>query len=426
MMSRDEFTHPGDASTLSEETDPFLAEAVATLLALRRATSAVLGECGGLDRAADLATRLGVDRSLAWKVWRVGRDTAGYPSPAHIPGSQGYEHFLRAATATGVSEETINAARLAFAAFLRLTASHAGDRASVDLMLGRLTEEGRTRLEVSFRRDGFRANAYLLGVQAAALYQLDALVDAGPAFQPEVWRVRGHFGLRRTGSNGAWLIARSTLVDTEGPTNLLKRDPLMAPQSHHDEVDRSPILLPDFCSSPEPMVIRRVIPPATVEDELRLGHVGQLGEVDVVTGERVHSMPPSQSARNAVTMNVLTPGKRLCYDVMVQRDLLDGARLADWLSLRVHSTVQTDLPYLRGDDFATIPVLEQFEDLGPASKAPEASEIPRQGAMLRWLLSRLPGGPDAYVLARLRMRFPPVPSVIAASYASRGWPTDRA
>lgn len=418
-MSNAEIPQAGVASSFTDAEDPFLVDAVATLLALRRTTSAVLGECGGLDRAADVATRLCVDRSLAWKVWRVGRDTAGYPSPAHIPGIQGYEHFLRAASAIGVGEETINAARSAFAAFQRLTASHAGDRASVDLMLGRLTDEGRTRLEVSLRRDGFRANAFLLGVQAAALYQLDALVDAGPSFQPEVWRVRGHFGLRRTGSNTAWLIARSTLVDAQGPTNLLQRDPLDAHPPSLDDSARSPILLPQFCSTPEPMVIRRVIPPATVEDELRLGHVGQLGEVDVVTGERVHSMPPALSDRNAVTMNVLTPGKRLCYDVMVHRDLLKDTRITEWLSLRVHSTVQTDLPFLRGDDYATIPVLEQFVDLGPAASAPEAAEIPRQGAMLRWLLGRLPGGPSAYSLARVRMRYPPVPSVIAAGYPSR-------
>lgn len=423
-----------EAGSAYDGSDPFLAEAGATLLSLRRTTSAVLSECGGLDRAVHVSTRLGLDRSLGWKVWQVGRGSAGYPSPAHIPGAQGYEHFLRSARASGVAEETIVAARRAFAAFERLTASHAGNRASVDLMLGRLTDEGRTRLEVSLRRDGFRANAYLLGVQAAALYQVDALVDAGPRFHPEVWRIRGHFGLRRTGASGAWLIARSTRVDAAGPTNMLQRDPLGAPSTPDQRTaadveraatsdagasERSPILLPQFCSSPEPMVIRRTIPPATIEDELRLGHVGQLGEVDVVTGERVHSMPPPLTPRSAVTMSVLTPGERLCYDVVVHRDLLAGSRLTDWLRLRVHTTVQTDLPYLRGDDFATIPVPEQFEDLGSALDAPEAAEIPRQGVMLRWLLSQLPGGPGAYRLARVRLRYPPVPSVLAAGYPTR-------
>jgi hypothetical protein len=423
-----------DPAAPHDGSDPFLAEAGATLLSLRRATSAVLSECGGLDRAVHVSTRLGLDRSLGWKVWQVGRGSAGYPSPAHIPGAQGYEHFLRAARAAGVAEETVVAARRAFAAFERLTASHAGNRASVDLMLGRLTDEGRTRLEVSLRRDGFRANAYLLGVQAAALYQVDALVDAGPRFHPEVWRIRGHFGLRRTGASGAWLISRSTRVDADGPTNMLQRDPLGSPPTPAPSAlgdapgaaareaitsERSPILLPQFCSSPEPVVIRRTIPPATVEDELRLGHVGQLGEVDVVTGERVHSMPPPQSSRSAVTMSVLTPGERLCYDVVVHRDLFAGSRLTDWLRLRVHTTVQTDLPYLRGDDFATIPVPEQFEDLGAALDAPEAAEIPRQGVMLRWLLAQLPGGPGAYRLARVRLRYPPVPSVLAAGYPTR-------
>jgi hypothetical protein len=395
------------ATRSKSDRSDFATVAEQTLRTLRRATAAVLAACGGLERAVDVATRFGLDRSLAWKVWHIGYGTGATPSPAHIPGRLGYARFLDAAGVAGVGAEVIAEARASFAAFQQLLAHHAGDRATADSMLGVLTEEGRTRRETALRREACRANAYFLGVQASSLYQLDVLLAPEPGFMPDLVRIRGHFGLLRMRAGVTWRLARTTLMRADGPSGELHREPLLGGDASEGG------LMPEFCSRPLPLVTRRVVDGVTVEDELAPGEVGQGGAVDVVTGEWISRMPRSKAVRDAVTMRVTTPAERLCYEVVAPPEVVER------LTLRVHSTVQTEHPYMRAEDYDQIPVLESFEDLGPVADAPAAPEIPRQGAIMRWVLGAMWDRVRGSRVWRVRMRYPIVPSCLAAVYVLR-------
>lgn len=320
--------------------------------------------------------------------------------------------FLDAATRIGVPKELIDASRQAFEGLQDLVRTHAGDRASADILLGPLTDEGRRRLELSLRRDGFRAHAHVLGVQASALYQADVILPPKPGFLPDVARVRGHFGLRRNRADVRWIVARSTVMHADGPRGDVRREPLQS----GDATDGSaPALLHQFCSDPLPVVERRVIGGVTVEDVLQPGMVGQIGAVDVVTGERFGQMPRRDFKEDAVVMPVSVPCERLCYEVLMPRALLERKP-----RLRVHSTIQTEMPYVRGPDFAAIPVPETLENLGDAQSAPSAPYIPRHAQMLRWMLDQIGPVPGGLELWRVRMRFPPIPICIAVSYSLTG------
>lgn len=392
----------------------FDASALSTLQSLRAAVSAVFSEVAGLDRAVDVATQLGLDRSLAWKLWQVGQGGGSVPSPAHIPGRQGFATFLAAAARGGAGPASIEAAQAAFEGFNRFTRTHAGDRATAHSMLGGLTDQGRERMEMALRRDGFRASAHFLGLAVEAVYQADVLLRPEPGRLPDVVRLRGHFGLSWIRRNVSWVVSRSTRVTPEGPTDQVRREPL--------EPGDGSALVPAFCSDPTPTLRRRVVAGVTVEDELVRGRVGATGAVDVVTAERIGHMPRAGGSgagagtTDAVTMALMTPCERACYDVIAPRGLIPRCP-----SLRVHSTVQTELPYLRGEDFNTIPVLERFEqvgELGPG-RAPGATEVPRHAEMLAWLAERLgegADGPTDWTIWRVRMRHPPVPSCLAATY----------
>lgn len=404
---------PGLANTRTQtdlsrpvQVDPFVNEAQATLMELRSAVAAVLAACGGIDRAVDVANRLGLDNSLAWKIWQVGRDHGGLPSPAHICGRSGFERFLTAAEQSGIASDLVHRARSAFDGFERLMRRHAGDRATADRLLGHISGEGKRRLDTAIRRDGFRANSYLLGIQAASTYQLDAVVSGDRAFMPEIYRVRGHFGLQRNRADAPWILSRTTLVHETGPSATLCRGPIDGTSPALGN-----LLLTQFCSDPNLPIVRRVLPDSTVEDEIPEGPVGQQAAIDVVLGEHFSGMPRRDVSFDALVMRVLTPSERLVYDI-----LLPEGQSPTEMELRVHSTVQTDLPYLRGETYAAIPVTEKFERLGPVLKAPEATEIPRQGAMIKWLVGKLPPHAQNSVLWRTHMRYPPVPSVLAARY----------
>lgn len=415
--------------------DAFSLEATDVLRELRRTTATVLGACRGVDRAVEVSAKLGIDRSLAWKLWRVGQGPGACPSPAHIPGKQGFLRFLDAAANAGVDPVLIRDAKSAYERLEQLSETYAGDRASAGNMLGALTEEGRTRLETSLRRDAFRANAFFLAVQAEAMYQLDVILPRGdnPRAGLDVVRVRGHYALRRNRPNVPWIVARSTAVDAQGPSANVRRSPLRAPASAEDLPDRPfPVLLPEFSTDPMPTVVRRLVAGVTVEDELQPGPVGQVGAVTIVTGERVsrdelaaHADPGRARARtDAVTMSVTTPCERLCYDVVIPEGLAAGP-----IRLRLHSTVQMELPYLRGPEAGVIPVSESFEDLGDVHLAPPVPEIARHAELLRWTMSRALSPPGAggdgpasqappmrFRLWRARMRFPPIPSCLAAAF----------
>lgn len=394
----------------------FAREATRTLQELRRSAAAVLSAIGA-ERAVDVAGRLRIDKSLAWKIWRVAQGPDACPSVAHIPGRAGFRRFTEASRAAGVSDELVRAAAEAFERYDRLALTHAGDRAAAGSMLGALSEEGRSRRELAERRDGFRANASFLGVQASAMYQLDLLIPRDSSDLPDVVRVRGHFGLMRNRENVSWILSRSTLVHADGPSARLTRVALRTwrdgPRSRPPD-EPLPVLIPEFSSHPLPPVRRRTIAGVTVEDELLPGPIGRTEAVTVVTGERVMVMPREAVRADAVTMSVNTPCERLCYDVVAPAGMFAAEP-----EMRVHSTVQVEHPFLRGPDFNVIPTSERLASLGTALLAPPAPDIPRHAEILAWTLRFADRPPQELRLWRVRMRFPPVPSCVAVTYRLR-------
>lgn len=394
-------------------TKSFETEAQVVLRRLRRCTAAVLGGVRGVSRAIDVADRLGLDRSLAWKVWRVAHGEHELPSTAHIPGHSGFYRFLQGAGLAGAGIESIRDATEAFEQFERLAEQHAGDRATADIMLGALSEEGRERHELARRREAFRANTHFLGVQCRAIYQLDALLPAPAGFLPEVCRLRGHYGLVRTRANVPWLISKSTLVTPTGLEASVKREPLNPATSGEQGLGYG--MIPAFCSRPLPLVRRSQVDDYTVEDELEPGAVGGSAAVDVTQGERVSNMPRrTPAATDAVTVPIFTPAERVCFDVIAHESLVEGVPL-----LKVNSTVHGDMPYRRGQDYDRIPVPEIFADLGSADGVGGAPEVPEHAAMLSWFLERLGHPPRDLRFFRARLRYPPMPCRIAAHYTFR-------
>ncbi len=383
----------------------FETDAVSVMRRLRRATAGVLGAVPGMARAVDVADRLGLDRSLAWKVWRVAQGESELPSPAHVPGRSGFVRFLEGAGVAGADSALVGEAKAAFEQFERLTAEHAGDRASADIMLAPLSDEGRRRQELARRRDAFRANSHFLGVQCRTLYQADVLLPSSPAYMPDVGRLRAHFGLRRMRSNVPWIVARSTLVNDQGPKGSYRREPL-APTATD-----AGFLVPQFSTVPASAVSRRVLDGFTVEDELAPGPVGEAAASDIVLAERVSMMTREAVASDAVTMPIFTPAERLVYDVLIHESAGAGAPV-----LKVNSTVHGDMPYLRGRDYDLIPVPEEFTDLGTAEETPAVAEVPRYTAMMAWFIERLGVPANALRCYRAKLRFPPLPARVAAHY----------
>lgn len=401
--SLDELTESGQ---LEEHAPRVLAQ-------LRRATAAVLSRMPNpVQRPIDLAGALGLDRSLAWKLWQVARGEGQIPSPKHIPGRSGYRIFADAAVQRGVDSALVTEARDAFDAFHRLGRAHAADRASMDILLGRFTAEGRSRHETALRRDMFRAQSDLLGVQARALLQIAVIYpDDQKGFMPQVALAKGHYGLQRTRKDAIWPVSQSTLVQAAGPNATHRRSTL---GGGADASGASPLIV-EFCSRPTPDVRRRLTDEYMYEDELMPGPIGQAYATDIVLGERVSSIPWEATDHDAITMRVRTPNEHLCCDLWLHERVASAAPV----ELEFYTLVNNPLPYARGDKRDRIPLREVISERGRGDRAAPAPEIPRHAELVDWVLNRVGQPASEFRVYRVQMRYAPIPICLTMTYGLR-------
>lgn len=381
---------------------------------LRRTLGSLLGAMPTVHRAVDLAEHLGIDRSLAWKVWRVSQGPDELPSPKHIPGRAAMDIFLAAASSRGVAPTLIEPVRECHTRLQGIIRRHAGDRASAEILLGQFTDEGRSRLEMQLRRDAFRAYSHFLGVRMRTRYQLDVVSPSGPEHMPSVARVRGYYGLQRTRAEARWVLSLGFVRQDAHAVGTLTRRPL-DPTIAEGPATSVPIL-PRFCSPGELPLRRQPTDSQTVVDELAPGPIGETGAADIVTGELIAHVPRRATSVDRVGVHLRTPSERLCYDVLIHRDVAGGRPPV----MGVYTTLNASTPQEIPEERDRVPVIEELRELGAADTAPIAVEVPRYAELQAWVFEQLRYDPRDYLLYRYSMRFPPVAIVIRATYPLAG------
>jgi len=406
--------HPIDAA-LADNAHALERAAPAVLKDLRAAVAALLDAGGWRDGpSAELSRSLGLDRSLAWKVWTLGGEAGALPSPQHVPGRAGVAKFLDAAEKAGAPADVIAQARDTFARYRELALQHAGDRASADILLGTLTPEGRERQDLSLRRGLFRGNSHVLGVQAALLYHCAAVFPGREGFFASVALVRGYFGLKTMRPGVSWVLGRSTLVQSTGPRLAPRRDTFDGDALD----DNAPPLLPEFCRPTGVQVRRRVVEGRTAQDELEPRPIGREGAVDVVTGEVIRDIPIDRGPRDAVTMAVRVPAESLCFDVLLHRD----AVAPDEATINCYSLVNNEFPFRDQSGIDEIPIAETLIEFGSPTDLRDLAGVAEHDALLARLISATGCRERDFRAVRFRMRFPPLPICIAIHYGARERP----
>ncbi|MGQ0629207.1 MAG: hypothetical protein ACT4PL_14040 [Phycisphaerales bacterium] len=379
-----------------------------SLRELRRSLRELLGTMGPWRRAVEVAERLRVDRSLAWKVWRVAQGPDELPSPKHVPGRAAMETFLTAAAGAGAPMASLDGARQAHARLEEVFRKHAGDRASAEIMLGRFTDEGRSRLEMQLRRDAFRASSHFLGVRARVRHQMDVVSPSPGAFMPRVARMRGYYGMQRTRTDARWVISSSYVVQTGGPAQNYRREALDPGAS----ADGAP-LARRFCSPADPPLVRVRSAGHTFVDELGPAPMGEAGSTDVVTAEVISEVPLDRVDHDAVAVNLRTPCERLCYELVVHRSIAERETPTLSIFTLLNSSGGQGAPDPRDE----VPILEKMRALGTADQALPAVDVPRHREVTAWMYERTGIDPREYLVYRFEMRFPPIPIMVWARYA---------
>lgn len=278
-------------------------------------------------RATDVGRRLGLDKSLAWKVARFVREADPVEAARHMPGAGGVEIVLRAAIARGVGSGEVEAVRRADQRLREFVGRHAGDRRSFEAMLGAGgTDE---RLLQEERRAFYRAGSTIWGVRARVQFLFLALrpseCDDGML---DGVQLGGLVDFERLRPDVPWIVRRLRASATDDFTSpvRMRREPLDPAGAERGAAG----LVPEYCSTPLPALHQYEDANGWVYDEIAPGQVGRRGAVTCVTGEIYRSALPyrhgADNTQGRYILTVRTPVESVLFDLLLHRSLTHFGR----------------------------------------------------------------------------------------------------
>ncbi|MBL0920494.1 MAG: hypothetical protein IBJ10_00005 [Phycisphaerales bacterium] len=271
-----------------------------------------------------MGRRLGLDKTLAWKVARFVEGADPVAAVRHMPGAGGVEIIVRAAEAQRVSGAILERVRLADRDLREFVSRHAGDRRAFEAMLS--GELGGARNESDERRAYFRSGSALWGVRAKLQFLMLALApSADRPGRLDAAQVSGFVDFERLRPDLPWIVRRLRAhSDSGADVYRVIRTPLVAERARRG----LPPLFDAHCSQPAPELRQFERENGWVYDELapvEPGRVGRAGAITVVLGERyMGALPMERSEDNAVgtyTLTVRTPVECVLFDLLLHRDL---------------------------------------------------------------------------------------------------------
>ncbi|MFT3683884.1 MAG: hypothetical protein QM783_02970 [Phycisphaerales bacterium] len=249
-----------------------------------------------------------------------------------IPGRAGMELFLTAAERGGAAAGAVEEVREAFARFRTMMESHAGDRPTLDLMLGELSTvaEGPAN-RPALRRAAYLCNSATWGVQVRTRVLAKILhpsaagagEDEGRGGLMDIALVRMFSGMRRVRPDAPLVLSRAVVLDNDGQA----RRKAVLESLDPDGGDAR--LLRRFCSDPAPELVGARTADNVVEQRVVGGPVGEQGAVTLCTGEvqreAASAFADEHNTQSRTAVEVRLPMQRLVIDVWMHRSICPDA-----------------------------------------------------------------------------------------------------
>ncbi len=370
------------------------------------------------DDPQTVSRALGFHRNLAWKFTRLMKSAhSGNPLP-YLPGGAGFDRALAAFERAGAPTDRLAAVSSARAAFDGMVQTHAGDRATLELMLDStgLAEAGET-LEVS-RKLAFQGNSGIWGVQARARFRL-LLVRPNPE-RPDLLdmaQASGLIDLRRFRPGASCLLFDRLLFNDDGT----HRETVVEPFDKDSGGQQDNLLWKRFCSDPLPAV--RVTPTRLgARHELVGDRVGNSGRADCVHGGIMRRFAPRYRDENnhigEFSASIGAPTENLLFDVLVHRDLASELILSPALERQEHVDPQ------RLPSGQPIPFSESIRRQGATPSRLATPLIPRYREIVEQVYANTGWDPAEFEALRFEMKCPPLPSTILLRYPLPERPQD--
>lgn len=381
-----------------------------------RTTLAELLASVGADptRSQDIARQFGLNRNLTWKISRIIREPEPSVAIPLMPGKEGMRKFIKSIQDSGAPDGAVTAATTAISEFDRMVDIHSGDRETLELMLGHASGEGDVQRTEALRKQSFRGNSATWGVQARMQLCINFIAPSDdPEWMDLAW-ISGLIGFRRLRGDVAWPIASTRKTDDSGHALPVGHIEALDPRY---SLENAAPLLPDFCSQPLPELRLETGVDGLLRYQLVEGPIGKTAATSCLIGilgrkfvRRVRTPGDTIGEHNA---RLYTPVTLLVHDLIVHRDIKNALSPKTFL----YSELPSAPPYpARGRENGLLPLVESVQELGGGPPDVVVPELPWYSRLIDSVFARAGWDSREFVGFRLRMRFPPMPTLAVFRY----------
>jgi hypothetical protein len=353
-------------------------------------------------RPRDLCRVLGLHQTLAWKVCRVVEGPDLFADARFIPGPSGLQAFHDAVASHGIAPGLVEESRRACESFHALIGSHAGDRASLDLMLNGMVTDSSVQTDGrSLRKQGFRCASATWGVQMKTRLLSKILSPGAAPGMMDVALIRGFVGMRRIRPGAPLTLARVVVLDNDGKARRQVVPEPLEPES----VESGVYLLRQFCSEPLPEI--RIVPGPDGTPEQQLGEAPIGRAATVFSGEVMRSsVSRYRDEHNRFSNTALVaraPVEAAVIDLWAHREVLPdpstrGLLYGELCGVPWYKQVPASAE--------TLPFQDRPRFMGSGVNAARLAGVPRYRDVMEHSFSCLGWDPDDFVLHRLRVEYP--------------------
>jgi hypothetical protein len=366
-----------------------------------------------LDKPLGLSRELSLDKSIAWKLSRLLSEDDAVVALQRLPGRSGQRILLDAMRRSAVDEALVKEADAALEAFENFVEVHAGDRETFELMLTNLNPAAAEEREESTRKLAFQGNSAIWGVQARVQLSIHILAPHPDGEALNIAIISGLLDFRRLRADTPWSVATvRSFHDSGEPIQATVSGPI-DPMSGYPE--RAP-LLTRFCSNPDMPMGVHPNADGTTRYEILPGPLGITGSCSCVTGwchRKVWSRYRTERDRvGEHFVSLSTPVEVLYHEFYVHRDFVPGHTP----SLLFYSQLPGGPRYPHeGRDIGRLPVAARMLPLGSPPMI-ETVDVPRHRELVEAGVRCFPHPIDEYLGFRVRLRYPPIPTIAVYRY----------
>lgn len=376
-----------------------------TFINLQSALSAAL-LAAGCDPAKpqQVARDLDISRNLTWKVSKA-LQTDLNAAMKHLPGREGLGILITALEDRRIPTTLVHAAHHAAETYYDAVELHAGDRATLALMLDAQGDRLSEPLEHA-RRLSFRGNSGVWGVQARARTTTIAVApNAADPAHVDLALVGGVVDFRRLRHSARWPLFRQHAYDDTGTTQPDRHEPLIPPGDPRHDPD-APMLLRPFCSVPPPQIEIHRTARGTVYEAAE-GPQGNQGTFSCYFGTMTRSAAPRYQTRvdkhAELYSEVTLPAESMQFDVFIHKTIpIAGLPEASLRHMQSHSGWAGE---------HALPISESLVELDTAQGlAPTSHALANYPLLVDTILAQGPWHLADFRAFRFHIAYPPMHS----------------